>query len=116
MKKNAWFAGIIIITIVLIGAFIVIQYAQERNISDEHLGDVSYRVEDNIIILSWGEKPTGGYSIDIEDIKLEDGELSVYYRLSSPAPGEAVTQAITYPEDSAEIPGDYEEIHLKLME
>lgn len=56
------------------------------------------------ITLYWGEKPTGGYAIHIESLHVEGGVLKVVYRLRSPGPGEAVTQAITYPEARADLP------------
>ncbi len=78
--------------------------------------DVSYYIKDNTITLSWGEKPTGGYDVTIEKMEIKDKELQVYYSLISPAPGNIVTQVITYPEDSAAIPaGAYEEVALYLM-
>jgi len=78
--------------------------------------DVSYRIENGTVVLSWGEKPTGGYAITIEETSIEEGDLNVYYSLRSPGPDEIVTQAITYPEDSAEIPGEFEEVNLVLLE
>ncbi|MFZ5652354.1 MAG: stalk domain-containing protein [Bacillota bacterium] len=56
------------------------------------------------ITLYWGEKPTGGYAIYIESLTVEGGLLKVVYRLRSPGPGEAVTQAITYPKAAADLP------------
>lgn len=47
--------------------------------------------------LSWGEKPTGGYSVAIHRTELADGKLHIYYSLSSPKPGSMNTQAFTYP-------------------
>jgi len=71
-----------------------------------------HQVKNGEIILSWGEKPTGGYVITIEETAIEEGDLYVYYSLRSPGPDEMVSQALTYPEDSAEIPGEFEEVHL----
>ena len=78
--------------------------------------DVTYEIEGDEIILSWGEKPTGGYAINIEEVKIDNEVLMVSYSLRSPGEDEIVTQAITYPEDSAEIPGEFEEVQLKLLE
>ncbi|HBV99553.1 MAG TPA: hypothetical protein DEF36_21240 [Desulfotomaculum sp.] len=58
------------------------------------------------ITLNWGEKPTGGYSIKIVSIKKDGEKLNVTYSLKSPGPGDIVTQAITYPRDTAAVPSD----------
>jgi len=78
--------------------------------------EVSYLVKDDEIILSWGKKPTGGYSITIEELEIKEGDLYVYYSLRSPKEDEMVTQVITYPKDAAQIPGDFEDVHLELLE
>ncbi len=49
------------------------------------------------LTLSWDEKPTGGYSITIDQYKIIDKELHVYYKLKSPKPEDMTTQALTYP-------------------
>lgn len=58
------------------------------------------------ITLYWGEKPTGGYAVHIRSIMPEGGTLKVFYSLRSPGPGEVVTQALTYPWATAELPAD----------
>ena len=49
------------------------------------------------IIICAGEKNTGGYGIKVIDIGLQDGELWITVEETSPAPGDIVTQAFTYP-------------------
>jgi len=71
---------------------------------------VTYAIEDNKITLYWGEKPTGGYSIDIADMLFQEGTLKVFYALTYPAPGEPVIMVITYPCDSAALPVEAGEI------
>ncbi len=44
-----------------------------------------------------GEKPSGGYSIEVTGIQTEDEYLTVYFREQSPSPGDIVTQALTQP-------------------
>ncbi|QGG48023.1 protease complex subunit PrcB family protein [Heliorestis convoluta] len=68
--------------------------------------DVTAHVEEDQVTVSWGEKPTGGYSISIVDVTCQAGTLTVSYELTSPKPGDFVTEAITYPEDSAPLPDD----------
>lgn len=73
---------------------------------------VSYRLQGNVITLYWGEKPTGGYEIAIDSASMfiKEGILHVSYTLKSPAPGDIVTMAITYPQASAAIPASGQEI------
>ena len=44
-----------------------------------------------------GEKPTGGYTVEITAAEKSDGALLIYYRETSPRPGGIVTQALTQP-------------------
>lgn len=54
------------------------------------------------VVVTRGEKPTGGYTVDIDKIeKVKDEEdkfkLIVYAKFIDPKPGDVVTEAITYP-------------------
>ncbi|MCG8539587.1 MAG: protease complex subunit PrcB family protein [Clostridia bacterium] len=54
------------------------------------------------VIVTRGEKPTGGYTVDIDKIEKIQGEddkfkIVVYARFKDPKPGDVVTEAITYP-------------------
>jgi len=58
--------------------------------------------EEIYVIATRGEKPTGGYTITIDQIELtkEDQDktkLIVYTTFEDPKPGDIVTQAVTYP-------------------
>jgi len=44
-----------------------------------------------------GEKPTGGYEVEIVRAERRDSSLYFYYREKSPPPGAMVTQALTQP-------------------
>jgi hypothetical protein len=44
-----------------------------------------------------GEKPTGGYDVEIIRVEQSDGEMVIHYREKSPLPGGIVTQALTQP-------------------
>ncbi len=59
-------------------------------------------VDDKVYVLaSRGEKPTSGYDIQIDKMKLSDKNgtnvLTVYTQFKDPQPGTALTQALTYP-------------------
>ena len=44
-----------------------------------------------------GQKPTGGYAVEIVSIEDGDGTLTVTYRETTPQPGGITTQAFTQP-------------------
>ncbi|MTI55494.1 MAG: protease complex subunit PrcB family protein [Geosporobacter ferrireducens] len=56
---------------------------------------------DIYVIATRGEKPTGGFTVDIDRImkvKEEDkNKLVIYVTFEDPKPGDVVTQVITYP-------------------
>ncbi len=55
-------------------------------------GEVRY------VLVAWGEKPTGGYSLNVSHVtKSHLGTIDVVCELSVPDPDEMVTQALTYP-------------------
>jgi hypothetical protein len=51
-----------------------------------------------VVVIFAGEKPTGGYSIEVKSLELKDKKLVVHWKLKAPGPDDIVTQAITYPE------------------
>ncbi|MFO7820264.1 MAG: protease complex subunit PrcB family protein [Halanaerobacter sp.] len=51
------------------------------------------------VYVTLGECPTGGYNIQIGEIRKADETLVVTIKAISPAPDEMVTQVITYPYD-----------------
>jgi hypothetical protein len=51
------------------------------------------------ILASYGEKPTGGYGIHIEDVEIGSDAIVVTIGHSDPAEGQNVTEALTYPRD-----------------
>ena len=54
--------------------------------------------EDGIVLAAFmGRKPTGGYSVTVETVRLGEKEIVVELRRRSPGPDEIVTQALTAP-------------------
>lgn len=51
------------------------------------------------ILVTYGEKPTGGYSVDITKVEITETEIQVDVNFKSPKEGDIVTQAVTYPYD-----------------
>ncbi len=62
--------------------------------------------EDNYsyVILALGRRPTGGYSIQIDEVKIFSDKLMLYARELKPGPDDFVTQAITYPVKVKKLP------------
>ncbi len=57
-----------------------------------------------VLVAGWGEKPTGGYSLRIERVRLRKNRLTVQVRTQAPAAQAIVTQALTYPTDAVWLP------------
>lgn len=60
------------------------------------------KIDDEIyVIVTRGEKPTGGFTVDIDRIEKvteeEKTKLVVYAQFEDPQPGDVVTQVVTYP-------------------
>lgn len=49
------------------------------------------------IVLTMGEKTSGGYAIELKDLVLGDGSLKVYVKYRVPGKDDATTAVITYP-------------------
>lgn len=57
------------------------------------------------VMVAWGEKPTGGYEVTIEEAeRTATGVIVFSVDLSSPEPDALVSQVITYPYDLVAIP------------
>ena len=54
-------------------------------------------VEGVLLTIAMGERPTGGYSINIRKIKIKESSVTIYVTEKAPFEGEIVTEAITYP-------------------
>ncbi len=53
--------------------------------------------QSTFVVLSAGEKPTGGYGITVVDVKEKSTEIEVFVQKTKPAADSFVTMAITYP-------------------
>ena len=63
-------------------------------------GEKTFIHEDMLYILvAYGEKPTAGYSVEIEKIEKLDGNIIVYPGFLDPGPDDMVATVITYPYD-----------------
>ncbi|MDN5347981.1 MAG: hypothetical protein PWP65_1545 [Clostridia bacterium] len=62
------------------------------------------------LLATVGERPTGGYGVRIDEVLRGKDGLVAVATLTAPRPGQAVTQAITYPYDLVSIPATAEKI------
>ena len=68
----------------------------------EHMGADSERPEvdfakEAVVAVFLGQKPTGGYSVTIQSVRLIEKTLQVTYAEKSPSPDSITTQVISYP-------------------
>ena len=49
------------------------------------------------LLISAGQKPTAGYSVEVIRIYVKEDKVKVYYRVDGPAPGQVAAQVITCP-------------------
>jgi len=58
---------------------------------------VSFDAGTTYILAARGEKPTGGYTVDLWDVKVSGGAYALTFRTRDPGPGAVVTQVLSYP-------------------
>jgi hypothetical protein len=66
-------------------------------LSEELGAEIPDAGEGTYLISYWGEKPTGGYSLDVESARLRGDRVTVRLALEEPPPDAILTQALTYP-------------------
>ncbi len=72
--------------------------------SRQEFAGQTYELEGVLYLLvTYGERPTGGYDVEITDIAVQDDKVVVTADFTEPAEDEMVTQALTYPYDLAMI-------------
>jgi hypothetical protein len=49
------------------------------------------------LMVAAGERPTGGYTVEVLSVRESGGKLHVAARINAPPPGSMVTMAFTYP-------------------
>ncbi|ACJ33596.1 Uncharacterized membrane protein [Anoxybacillus flavithermus WK1] len=54
-------------------------------------------------IIHLGERKTGGYGVEVIEVRYKKGKAIVYYKEQKPAPDAIVTQALTYPKVAIKI-------------
>lgn len=56
------------------------------------------------VVVFLGERNTGGYTVDVANVRIQAGRFIVEYRETAPAPDALTTQALTYPWAFALVP------------
>ena len=64
------------------------------------------------ILVSAGQKPTAGYSVDVKSVLGYHDSITINARLYSPAPEDMVATVLTYPSTLIRIPADEREVFL----
>lgn len=67
-----------------------------RNLSLEALKNIEFERE-HVVLAAIGQKPTGGYSVTLDSSEIRGATLELTVRVTEPAPGTMVTQALTTP-------------------
>ncbi len=50
-----------------------------------------------VIVVYGGERPTGGFSVEVKSLEVKDGKLIIHWKLNAPGADDIVAQVITYP-------------------
>ena len=72
-------------------------------------GDVRY------LLIAWGERPTGGYVVEIDFVTEFANVVTVDVTLTEPDPDDAVSQALTYPYQLLSLPAGDETVMVNFM-
>ena len=59
-----------------------------------------------------GEKPTGGFSINVQKVKIKENSVIIYVTEKVPNPGDIVTEAFTYPSVSIKFNKIFDDIEV----
>lgn len=71
-------------------------------------------VKEALLVVSLGERPTGGYRVDVTGVRRLDRTLILQITARRPGPNEGVTLAATHPFAAAVIPAPEGAMHLMI--
>jgi len=90
------------------------EFAKWYDASYKAEGAYSFEIGENLyVLISAGEKKTGGYTIENVVLIGDDDEIEVTADLRVPAEGSPVTQAVTYPNVLLRIPFDERKVEFE---
>ena len=81
-------------------------YSRKKNYVITNINDSKYKTrgyyieqdeEYTYIIISMGEKNTGGYRIDVDNVRFDNHDITIKVSETVPGKGETTTMAFTYP-------------------
>ncbi|TDX52363.1 protease complex subunit PrcB family protein [Orenia marismortui] len=85
--------------------FVLIDDKNLDQFQEELRGVKGLRLDDQLAIyITLGERPSGGYGIQIKQVRKKDNKLLVVVKAVGPEPTDVVTQIITYPYDIVKLP------------
>jgi hypothetical protein len=67
-----------------------------KNLSQEMKVDVDWN-KHMLIVVTAGAQPTGGYRVEITDLRQSGETMTVHWKLHKPMPGALTTSALTHP-------------------
>ncbi len=70
---------------------------------EKFLGQTREHEDKLYLLVTYGEKPTGGYAVEITGVTKTEDRVNVTAQFTEPGEDEVVTQALTYPYDLAVI-------------
>ncbi|MFV8834504.1 protease complex subunit PrcB family protein [Aquisalimonas sp.] len=78
--------------------------------------DLEHKADRALLLISQGERPTGGYGVNLDETTVDGDTVIVYLRLQAPGDDELVTQALTRPCLVLGIPRDAAVVELRQRE
>ncbi len=73
-------------------------------------GPAEYENGDDVVILIFaGEKPTGGYDFNVEDVEIRDDTLRIVVEEIEPREGDHVIQVLTYPMIAVQLDQEFQQ-------
>jgi len=89
------------------GRHVRVNYSVVDRPVEEETAEPQYRVANEagatLVSIYAGQKPTGGYAVEISGVDRQGHTCIVRYRIDAPASDAIVTQALTYPGASVRI-------------
>jgi hypothetical protein len=71
---------------------------------------VTHEKDSTVVAIHAGQRPTGGYSVEVTGVERAGDDCTVRYRVRGPGPDDIVTQALTYPSVAIRIAASCREV------
>ncbi|WP_167577512.1 protease complex subunit PrcB family protein [Ammoniphilus sp. YIM 78166] len=70
---------------------------EQKKFIDQAKSNIGVHYQGNIVVVTWGEKPSSGYDIQLVKQETKKGKTTVFFKLTSPHKSKSYTQVLTYP-------------------